>query len=170
MPAAVRVVVFNDAGLLLDDVGAGARARHRRAQEHVDDQHDEEHEPERYAQVQQPRRPDAAVRRVVAQGQAAGRLAGFQHERGRAGRQRAVFRLRVRRRERVSRLLLRGRRTVAIRFRARAPAHLDVALEVQFRAVREPEHRRHRRVGVPGLGIVLERRHRFRVERTTSAR
>jgi len=51
VPAAVRVVVLDDARLLLDDVGAGARARHRRAQEHVDDEHDEEHEPERYAQV-----------------------------------------------------------------------------------------------------------------------
>jgi len=51
VPAAVRVVVFNDAGLLFNDVGAGARARHRQAQEHVDDKHDEEHKPERYAQV-----------------------------------------------------------------------------------------------------------------------
>lgn len=102
VPAAVRVVVLDDAGLLFDNIGAGARARHRRAQKHVDDEHDEEHEPERDAQVQQPRRSDA-VRRLVTQRQAAGRLARFQHEHRRAGRQCAVFGLRVRR-ERVSRL------------------------------------------------------------------
>lgn len=109
MPAAVRVVVLDDAGLLFDDVGAGARARHCRAQEHVDDEHDEKHEPERYAQVQQPRRPDAAVHRVVAQRQAAGRLTGFQNEHRRAGRQRAVLRLTVRR-ESVPRLA--GKKTI----------------------------------------------------------
>lgn len=103
MPAAVRVVVLDNAGLLFDNVGASARARHRRAQKHVDDEHDEEHEPERDAQVQQPWRSDAAVRRLVTQRQAAGRLARFQHEYRRAGRQCAVLGLRVRR-ERVSRL------------------------------------------------------------------
>lgn len=101
VPAAVRVVVLDDAWLLFDDVGAGARACHRRAQEYVDDEHDEEHESERYAQVQQPRRPYAPVGRVVAQRQAAGRLTGLQHEHGSAGRQRAVVRLRVLRGERV---------------------------------------------------------------------
>lgn len=90
VPAAVRIVVLDDARLLFDDVSAGARARHRRAQEHVDDEHDEEHEPKRYAQIQQPRWPDAAVRRVVAQRQAAGRLTGLQYEHRGAGRQRAV--------------------------------------------------------------------------------
>lgn len=111
VPTAVRVVVLDNAGLLFDDVSAGARARHRRAQKHVDDEHDEEHEPERYAQVQQPRRPDTAVRRVVAEREATGRLSGFQHEHGRAGRQRAVLRLRISR-ERVSHLQ-RCKRTVS---------------------------------------------------------
>lgn len=134
VPAAVRVVVFDDAGLLLDNVGTGARARHRRAQEYVDNEHNEEHEPERYAQVQEPRWPDAAVRGIFAQRQAAGRLAGLQHEHGRAGRQRAVLRLRVHREPVPGRLLLllygRQRRTVAVWLRTRAPAHLDVTLEV----------------------------------------
>lgn len=93
MPAAIRVVVLDDAGLLFDDVSTGARARHRRAQEHVDDEHDEEHESESYAQIEQPWRPDASFHWVVAQSQAAGHFTGFQHKHGRAGDQRAVFRL-----------------------------------------------------------------------------
>lgn len=173
MPATIRVVVFDDARLLFDDVGAGARTSHCRAQEHVDDEHDEEHKPESYAQVQQPRRSDASVGRVVAQGQAAGRLAGLEHEHRRAGGQRAVFRGRVDG-ELVPDLLLlqllqlhRGH-AVAIGFRTRAPTHFDVALEIQFRAVRKPEHGRQRRVRVPRLWIVLERRDDLRVGRTTA--
>lgn len=174
MPAAVRVVVFDDAGLLFDDVGTGARARHRRAQEHVYDEHDEEHESESYAQVQQPRRPDTPVGRVVAQRQAAGRLAGLEHEHRRAGRQRAVLALRFHR-ELVPDLLLLLLQldcghAVTIWLRARASAHLDVALEVQFRAVRKPEHGGQRRVRVPRLGVVLERREDLRVGRTTAKR
>lgn len=134
MPAAVRVIVFDDARFLFDNVGAGARARHRRAQEYVDDEHNEEHEPERYAQVQKPRWPDAAIRGIVAQRQAAGRLAGLQHEYGRAGRQRAVLRLRVHREPvpgRLLQLLYGGRRrTVTVGLRTRTPANLDVTLEV----------------------------------------
>lgn len=166
VPAAVRVVVLDNAGLLLDDVGARARACHRRAQEHVDDEHDEEHEAERYAQVQQPRGPDA-VGLLVAQRQAAGRLAGLEHEHRGAGRQRAVVRLRVDRERVPGRLLclLQRGRAVAAGFRARAPAHLDVALEVQFRAVREPEHGRQYGVRVPGLRVVLERRDDLLVDR-----
>jgi len=59
VPAPVGVVVLDDAGLLLDDLGARARARHRGAQEDVDDEHDEEEHPESDAQPQQPRRAHA---------------------------------------------------------------------------------------------------------------
>ena len=53
MPAAVGVVVL-ETGVLLDHLGLGTRARHGRAQEAVDDHHDEEEQAERDAQVQQP--------------------------------------------------------------------------------------------------------------------
>lgn len=46
MPRSVRIVFFDDAGFLLDDFSFGARARHGRAEEHVDDQHDNEEDPE----------------------------------------------------------------------------------------------------------------------------
>lgn len=67
VPRPVGIVVFDDAGLLLDDLGPGACARHRRAQEDVDDEHDEEHDPEGDAQPQQPRGPDAVVAELLDQ-------------------------------------------------------------------------------------------------------
>ena len=53
MPAAVRVVVF-ETGILLHYFSLGAGAGHGRAQEAVDDHHDEEEQAERDAEVEQP--------------------------------------------------------------------------------------------------------------------
>ena len=47
-------VIVVDGGLLLDDLGPGAGARHGRAEEDVDQQHDGEEHAERDAQPQQP--------------------------------------------------------------------------------------------------------------------
>lgn len=59
MPGAVGIVLFNDAGLLLDDFRLGAGAGHGRAEEYVDDEHDEEEDAESDAQVEEPQRLDA---------------------------------------------------------------------------------------------------------------
>lgn len=81
MPAPVGVVVLDDAGLLLDDLGPGTRTGHGGAQEDVDDQHDEEHDAERDAQVQQPVRVHPAFTQLLY----GGHLAGFEHEDAGAG-------------------------------------------------------------------------------------
>lgn len=54
MPATIRIVVFDDRRLLLDNVGPGAAAGHRRAKEYVDYEHDEEQNAESYCQPEQP--------------------------------------------------------------------------------------------------------------------
>lgn len=54
MPAPVRIVVLDDTRLLFNDLRSGAGTSHRRAQEHVDDEHEQEHQAKRNAQVQQP--------------------------------------------------------------------------------------------------------------------
>lgn len=59
MPGPVRVVVLDDARFLLDYFCPGARARHRRAQEDVDDEHDEEEDAQSDGEPKQPRGMDA---------------------------------------------------------------------------------------------------------------
>lgn len=54
VPRPVRIIILNDARLLLDDLGPGAGARHRRTQEDVDDEHDEEQHSQCNAEPQQP--------------------------------------------------------------------------------------------------------------------
>lgn len=61
MPTPVGVVVLYYTGFLLYDLCACAGTRHGRAEEHVDDEHDQEHETKRNAEVEQPGRSDAAV-------------------------------------------------------------------------------------------------------------
>ena len=61
VPAAVWIVVLDDRGLLLDDLGARAAARHRRAEEDVDDEHDQQENAESYRQPEQPARVHSAV-------------------------------------------------------------------------------------------------------------
>jgi hypothetical protein len=56
VPGAVRVILFYDAGLLFDDFGLGTRAGHGRAEEHVDDEHNQEEDAESDAQIEQPKR------------------------------------------------------------------------------------------------------------------
>lgn len=42
VPAAVRIVILDDRRLFLDNVGPSTAAGHRRAQEYIDNEHDEE--------------------------------------------------------------------------------------------------------------------------------
>lgn len=56
MPGAIRVILFYDAGLFFDDFGLGTRAGHGRAEEHVDDEHNQEEDAESDAQIEQPQR------------------------------------------------------------------------------------------------------------------
>lgn len=65
MPGAIRVIVLDDARVLLDDLGACTAAGHGRAEEDVDDEHDEEHDAERDAQPEQPRRVDTVVAQLL---------------------------------------------------------------------------------------------------------
>jgi len=51
----VRIELFNNGRFLLDDVRPGAGAGHGGAEKDVDDQHDEEEDAERHAEVQHPR-------------------------------------------------------------------------------------------------------------------
>ena len=62
MPGAIGIVLFDDAGLLLDDLRFGTGAGHGRAEEDVDDEHDQEEDAESDAQVQQPQRLDPRAR------------------------------------------------------------------------------------------------------------
>lgn len=55
--ALVRIVVLDDRRFPLDDLLFGARARQRRAQKDVDDEHDQEEDSEGDTQAQQPRPP-----------------------------------------------------------------------------------------------------------------
>ena len=50
----VGVKLLDDGRLLLDRVGPRAGAGHSRAEEHVDDEHHEEEDPEGHAQVEHP--------------------------------------------------------------------------------------------------------------------
>lgn len=59
MPGAIRVILLDDAGLLLDDFGLGTGAGHGRTEEHVDDEHNQEEDAESDAQIEQPERLDA---------------------------------------------------------------------------------------------------------------
>lgn len=61
MPRPIRIIIFNNTRLLLDNLSPGASARHSRTQEDVDDQHDEEEDAQSDGQPQQPRRMHASV-------------------------------------------------------------------------------------------------------------
>ena len=61
MPATIRIVVLDNRWLLLDNVRSGAAAGHRRAEEYIDYQHDEEQNAKSHRQPQQPQRMNAAV-------------------------------------------------------------------------------------------------------------
>lgn len=61
VPAAIGVVVLDDRGLLLDYLGARAAARHRRAEEHVDYEHNQEEDGQGYGQPEEPARVDQAL-------------------------------------------------------------------------------------------------------------
>lgn len=50
VPATIRIVVLDNRWLLLDNVRPGAAAGHRRAEEYIDYQHDEEQDAESYRQ------------------------------------------------------------------------------------------------------------------------
>ena len=50
----VGVELLDDGRLLLDRVSPGARTRHGRAEEHVDDEHHQEEDAEGHAQVEHP--------------------------------------------------------------------------------------------------------------------
>jgi len=54
MPTSVRIIIFNDTRFFFDYFGSGAGAGHGRAQENIDDQHDEEKNTKSYAQPQKP--------------------------------------------------------------------------------------------------------------------
>lgn len=88
MPAPVRIVVLYDAGLFLDNLGPRARASHGRAQEYVDDEHEEEEDPQGDGQPQQPRGVHSSD--VVAKFLGSGRLTRIQHEDARGGHEDAV--------------------------------------------------------------------------------
>lgn len=59
MPASVGVIILYDGRFLLNDFSAGTGAGHGRAQEHIDDEHNKEHEAKCYTQVHKPGRGDA---------------------------------------------------------------------------------------------------------------
>ena len=59
VPWAVRVILLDDAGFLLDDFCFGTGAGHGRTEEHVDDEHNQEEDAESDAQIEQPQRLDA---------------------------------------------------------------------------------------------------------------
>jgi len=63
VPGSVGIVLFDNAGFFLDDLSFGARAGHGRAEEYVNDQHDDKQDPESDAQVEQPQRLNPRARR-----------------------------------------------------------------------------------------------------------
>lgn len=52
MPTSIRIIIFNNTRFFFDYFGSGAGASHGRAQENIDDQHDEEKNTKSYAQPQ----------------------------------------------------------------------------------------------------------------------
>lgn len=77
MPRPIRIIILNDTRLLLNNLRACTCARHRRAQENINNQHDQEE----YAEGDgQPQQPGGMYSGRFAQFRDEGRLAGVQHE------------------------------------------------------------------------------------------
>lgn len=88
MPRPIRIIILDDTRLLLNDLSACACARHRRTQENINDQHDQEEYAEGDRQPEQPRGVHSG--RFAEFGDE-GRLAGIQDEDAGGGHHDAVL-------------------------------------------------------------------------------